>query len=36
MTASTVESGQLFDRLVLTVTNVTGTVTESLTIDGTS
>ena len=36
VTASTVESGQLFDRVVLTVTNVSGTVAESLTIDGTT
>jgi hypothetical protein len=36
VTASTVEAGQSLDQLKLTVTNISGTATDSLTIDGTS
>jgi large repetitive protein len=36
VTASTVENGQLLDQLKLTVTNISGTATDSLTIDGVS
>ena len=36
VTASPVENGQLLDQLKLTVTNISGTATDSLTIDGVS
>jgi hypothetical protein len=36
VTASSVENGQLLDQLKLTVTNISGTATDSLTIDGVS
>ncbi len=36
VTASTIEAGQLLDQLKLTVTNISGTAADSLTIDGTS
>jgi large repetitive protein len=36
VTASTIEAGQSLDQLKLTVTNISGTATDSLTIDGTS
>jgi hypothetical protein len=34
VTASTIEAGQLLDQLKLTVTNISGTATDSLSIDG--